>query len=625
MAVLSTRRRWASPLMATARRAVDERRPVLTLLRLLPRATRWGSLLLATDVVSSALVPVAGTLAFALVVVTVMSSSRTSLSILGMKPQWAALGAVSLVFLLERCVLPFLSAAHESCAHRVNIHVRERVLRAVLRPADTAHLDDAEIADELRLAGRVGTEAYDVTRTLSALVAISSARLLACLSAVVLGLYAWWAPPPLVAAWVLSRGWYRAETRSLIASMERSASELRRAEYFADLTFKPPAAKELRVFGVGGWVLDRFRRSWLSGMQDVWEQRRLRGGAMVRSTVVLLAAHAFVLVMLVRSVIDGGVAVIEFIVFLQVALGVAGFAWDADNEYLLALGTASLPHGQKIEKRLGSPRPPAGARRVPSLGSSIRLEKVWFRYPGGDHDVLRGLDLVVPAGRSLAIVGSNGAGKTTLVNLLAGFIQPTAGGVLVDGVDLRDLDATSWQRRFALVLQDFGRYPLSLHDNVVFGAPGHADDLAARDRVAVAAGLDEVVAQLPQGWDTPLSRRFAGGVDLSGGQWQRVAFARALFAAEHGADVLVLDEPTANLDVRAEAAFYDHFVDITRGLTTILISHRFSTVRWADQIVVLDRGRIAEAGSHDQLMEKGGRYQRMFCMQAALYLEDGRG
>jgi ATP-binding cassette subfamily B protein len=223
---------------------------------------------------------------------------------------------------------------------------------------------------------------------------------------------------------------------------------------------------------------------------------------------------------------------------------------------------------------------------------------------------------MIPAGRSLAIVGENGAGKTTLVKLLCGLIAQSGGTVSVDGVPRTDLDQRAWRASLAVVFQDFAQFQLSARENVTVGVDNQTLDEDRLARVAARAGFSEILAGLPSGWDTPLSRQLRGGVDLSGGQWQRLALTRALAAIDTGASVLVLDEPTANLDVRAEAAFYDSFLELTRGLTTVVISHRFATVRRANAICVLDGGRITELGNHDQLMAIEGTYARMFSLQA---------
>jgi ABC-type multidrug transport system fused ATPase/permease subunit len=243
----------------------------------------------------------------------------------------------------------------------------------------------------------------------------------------------------------------------------------------------------------------------------------------------------------------------------------------------------------------------------------IRFRAVTFAYPGG-RPVLDGFDLTIPAGSSLAIVGQNGAGKTTLAKLLCRLYDPQAGAIEIDGVDLRELPLESWRRRLAAVFQDFTRFERSLRSNV---APAGAPDEVVRSALAAAgaAGLADL--------DTVLARGYEGGTDLSGGQWQRVALARALCAVELGAGLVLLDEPTAQLDVRGEAEIFNRILTATRHSTTILISHRFSTVRHADRISVLEGGRVIELGTHDELMAANGRYRTMFDLQARRFAEVG--
>ncbi|MDX1385442.1 MAG: ABC transporter ATP-binding protein, partial [Thermoanaerobaculia bacterium] len=242
----------------------------------------------------------------------------------------------------------------------------------------------------------------------------------------------------------------------------------------------------------------------------------------------------------------------------------------------------------------------------------IRFRDTTFAYPGTEAAVLDDFDLVVPAGSSIAIVGQNGAGKTTLAKLLCRLYDPQGGGIEVDGVDLRELDVDAWRARIAAIFQDFIRFERSLRDNVApHGAP----------EAEVVAALEEAGAADVADLDTPLARGYEGGTELSGGQWQRVALARVLCGVRTGAGLVLLDEPTAQLDARGEAEIFARILAATRGVTTILISHRFSTVRHADRICVLEGGRVVELGTHAELMTLGGRYRTMFELQAQRFGE----
>jgi len=245
---------------------------------------------------------------------------------------------------------------------------------------------------------------------------------------------------------------------------------------------------------------------------------------------------------------------------------------------------------------------PAGA----TPAREIRLRDVSFAYPAG-APVLEHFDLTIPAGSSLAIVGQNGAGKTTIAKLLCRLYDPQSGAIEVDGVDIRKFDLASWRARVTAVFQDFMRLELPLRDNV---APAGAPDYIVRDALE-SAGATKLAAL-----DTVLARGYDDGTDLSGGQWQRIALARALCAVKLGAGVVLLDEPTAQLDVRGEAEIFDRLLAATRHCTTVLISHRFSTVRHADRICVLEHGRVIELGTHEELMALAGRYRTMFDLQA---------
>jgi ATP-binding cassette, subfamily B, bacterial len=255
----------------------------------------------------------------------------------------------------------------------------------------------------------------------------------------------------------------------------------------------------------------------------------------------------------------------------------------------------------------------SGSRPADGLPArQIEFSDVTFAYPAApSRPILRGLDLTIPAGSSLAIVGQNGAGKTTLAKLLCRLYDPQSGSISVDGVDLRELDLESWRRQVTAVFQDFVRFELSLRENVM---PQTSAEVEA-DRI-LAAALDAAGASGLAEFDTVLAKGYADGTELSGGQWQRVALARAMAAVQLGAGLVLLDEPTAQLDVRGEAEIFERVLAATRSCTTILVSHRFSTVRHADRIAVLEDGVVVELGSHDELIGLRGRYWTMFTLQA---------
>jgi ABC-type multidrug transport system fused ATPase/permease subunit len=360
-------------------------------------------------------------------------------------------------------------------------------------------------------------------------------------------------------------------------------------------------------------------------MAPVWAIRRRSGLVTLGVAALVAAVHGAVLVLVVRAALDGSIGVGRVIVYAQAAVMTAGIGSFSEDDGKAADGLAALAVLQDLERNLPEPAPVAPAQPVDGLPRrSIRFESVGFTYPGRDERVFADLDLELEVGRSTAIVGENGAGKTTLVKLLAGLYQPTAGRITVDGVDLRDLDRRAWQRRVAAIFQDFVQYRFSAYDNVAVGALERAADVDAVHDAARRAGAAGVVERLAHGWDTVLGRQFTEGADLSGGEWQRLALARALFAVAGGASVLVLDEPTASLDVRAEAELYDRFLELTADVTTVVISHRFSTVRRADRIVFLEHGRIVEDGSHAELVAAGGRYATLYALQASRFAsEDG--
>jgi ATP-binding cassette subfamily B protein len=269
-----------------------------------------------------------------------------------------------------------------------------------------------------------------------------------------------------------------------------------------------------------------------------------------------------------------------------------------------------------LKPRIASPEP---AAQLESAGPAPRIafENVSFRYPGSDEDVLKNLSLTIEPGEDLAIVGENGAGKTTLIKLLLRLYDPTHGRILVGGTDLRKIDLASWYRRIGALFQDFNRYhSLSVRDNIVVGRAEESADQSDIESAASAAGADAFIGRYPKGYGQLLNRSFENGIEPSGGQWQRIALARAFY---RNASVLILDEPTSAIDAKGEYEIFREIANTQRDKTTIIISHRFSTVRNANTIVVLEHGRITERGTHEELVKQAGRYKSLFELQAEGY------
>jgi ABC-type multidrug transport system fused ATPase/permease subunit len=512
------------------------------------------------------------------------------------------------IFVLLQVLSPFHQALSANLGDSTAAWLYDRLTEACVRPPGIGHLEDPTLTSDLTVARDfdLGMTGPPLSISMDFIATGLVEMVGGIASAAILFAYAWWAPLLLAGAW-LATHWLLRESA---VWRDRQNPEVRAAQRDADYAYRlavdPPASKELRLFGLAGWTIDRFvaRRTRLHELQ--YAATRMRERPLIWSVLLVTAANIFVFWMLAASVAHGRISLAEAVVYVQSAVGVSmiafgGFSWALDGAAAPVAAVLRLEPAMRPAGALFS-----GTLPAPTAAPAIRLRDVTFAYPGGSP-VLEHFDLTIPAGTSLAIVGQNGAGKTTLAKLLCRLYDPQAGAIEINGADLRDLDLASWRAKLTAVFQDFLRLELPLRDNV---APGGASDDVVRAALAAAGGAN--LAEL----DTILARGYEGGTDLSGGQWQRVALARALAAVAMGAGVVLLDEPTAQLDVRGEAEIFERLLAATRQCTTILISHRFSTVRQADRICVLEHGRVIELGSHDELMALGGRYRTMFDLQA---------
>jgi ABC-type multidrug transport system fused ATPase/permease subunit len=521
------------------------------------------------------------------------------------------------IFVLLQMLSPIHQAVSANLGDRTAAWLYDRLTEACVRPPGVGHLEDPSLTSDLTVARDfdLGMTGPPLAISLDFIANGMVEMIGGVASAVILARYAWWAAIVLAGAW-LATHWLLRESAIW---RDRNTEEVRGAQRDADYAYRlavdPPASKELRLFGLAGWTIDRFiaRRTRLHDLQ--YAATRLRERPVLWSMLLVVSANVLVFWTLAGAAVDGRISLGEVVVYVQSAVGVSmiafgGFSWALDGAAAPVAAVLRLEPAMRSAGGLRSGDRPADA----TPAREIRLRDVTFAYPAGGSaplrvgaPVLEHFDLTIPAGSSLAIVGQNGAGKTTIAKLLCRLYDPQSGAIEIDGVDIRKFNLASWRSRVAAVFQDFIRLELPLRDNV---APAGATDDVVR------AALESAGAANLAALDTVLARGYSGGTDLSGGQWQRIALARALAAVTLGAGVVLLDEPTAQLDVRGEAEIFNRLLAATRHCTTILISHRFSTVRHADRICVLEHGRVIELGTHDELVALAGRYRTMFDLQA---------
>lgn len=542
--------------------------------------------------------------------------------------QWIVV--VVVLFFVGHVFESLRTACGRMLGRKVTGRLEERIMATAAGPATIRHLEEPDYLARLSRAGGAGPIPMSAGEAVFGMSTRASLWVTTIGSAALLAWINWALGAFVLVAFALIHSRLVKNFRTAVVENVSQTTTLRRTSYLRTVPTAADAAREVRIFGLSGFFRDAYHAEWRRNMAEVWARRRKHDAFVVVVVVVTGLTVAGVFVLLGSQVATGRSPMSD--------LATGGLAIRALLQVLraddddLRIGFGSTAAAEALSFEPPGPAPVAVTARpeVPTdvgghSGShaAIACEGLAFRYGGRQDDVLREIDLSVPSGQSLAIVGLNGAGKTTLARVLAGLDEPSAGTLRTAGRAIDDDDARrAWQRDVVAVFQDFGRYELTVRENIAFGSLAHADDEDGIRAVARQAGLLDFIEALPQGWDTVMSSGYVGGVDASGGEWQRIAIARALFGLRHGARLLMMDEPAANLDARAEADLYDTFHELTAGATTVAISHRFATVRKAERVVVMEGGRIIEDGSHDDLIRAGGRYEELFQLQAKRFQEE---
>ncbi len=574
------------------------------------RASRWLCIALALTTLASAVLPL-GIAWIGKRIIDAAVAHDPALTVRFVFVELAVVGALALVSQARDLVSSTLGAR---LSLDVNLDILEKATGL-----DLVHFEDPKFYDQLTRARReASSRPISVVRRVFAIV--QSIITLGGYVALLVG-YSGWIVLGLVLATIPATvAEVRFGARAFRLRNWRSP-EARKLMYLEYVLSNDDHAKEVKLFGLGPLFLERYRslgESFYSEDVALNTKRAVWGFVLsLLSTLAFYAAYAKMAFGAATGMMTLGAMTLYMVAFRQGQQSFQSMLSSLtgvyeDNLYMDNLFSflAIRPKGAETESGSGSETETESEK-------GIRFVDVGFRYPGRDEWTLRHLDLFIPEGRSLAIVGKNGAGKTTLIKLLTRLYEPTEGRILLDGKPLDAWDRDALFRRIGVIFQNYNRYQLTAKENVGLGSvPEMNDDAIVEDAVELG-GAKDVVSELKDGLATQLGRWFNDGVDLSGGQWQRLALARAFM--RRGADVLVLDEPTAALDAEAEHAVFERFARLTKGRTSILISHRFPTVRMADRIVVLENGRVIEQGTHEELVAAKNRYAQLFALQAQGY------
>ena len=538
--------------------------------------------------------------------------------------QEAVGGAVTLavVYALTLVVPAGLRPVHAALSSwlkdRSVVEVDRRLMQAGARLVDLYRIERPAFQDEVAMARRASQMALVLLQLLqgimgAALTLVGLLILLGQLHPLLpVGLFVV-SLPHLIAEWRIGSLQYRA--------MKEQSRPAREMDYCARVTTEPTAAKEVRVFGLGDFFWQRFRARFAVALAEV-HRIRLAG---LRFSTVFSGLYALALAggfwYVAAQARAGQLTLGDIVLYLGAVQQAQSLTFNFTRE--IGWQHEVWLHLRTIFGFLDSAGPaitlaPKGQGHTApaSLHTGIELRQVGFRYPESTQTVLADVSAVLPAGQVTALVGANGAGKSTLVKLLTRMYDPVTGAILLDGMPLPEYDLAALRQRIAVVHQDFAQFSLTFRENIAVGAYAAGGGDGRVEQAAQWAGADEIAAKLPNGYDTQLTRQFEGGVELSGGEWQKVALARGFV---RDAALVILDEPTAALDAEAEYRLFEQFRELVVGKTALLISHRFSTVRMADHIIVLEEGKAIESGSHDELVAQAGCYATLYEMQAGRY------
>ncbi len=519
-------------------------------------------------------------------------------------------GVVAAIAVISRSTAVCQTLLRARMGHRVNVMILEKALTL-----DLAHFEDSEFYDKLTRA-RMEASSRPLGLVMRTFGLLQNSLSLGSYAAL-LWTFSAWAPLVLLVAGLPA---FVAETKfsgEAFRMMRRRSPERRKQLYLEHVIATDTNAKEVKLFELGPLLLERYRETFdvLFGEDRRLTLRRgLWGTALgLVGTALFYGAYAWIALVAIDGAITIGRMTMYLLVFKQGQSSVSSILSATGGIYEDNLYLSNLY--EYLEQPVAPGR--GTARKGPEPGSGLVFDRVSFTYPGATTPTLHSIDLELRPGRALALVGDNGAGKTTIIKLLAGLYEPSEGRITLDGLDLRQWDPQVLRARVGAIFQDFVRYQLLVGENIGAGNVERFGDVDGWVRAAQAGMADGFIGELPDAYQTQLGKWFPGGRELSGGQWQKIALARAFMRED--ADLIVLDEPTAAMDAEAEADAFDRVRRLAADKMVVLVSHRFSTVRMADEIVVLQGGRVIERGGHQELLALGGRYARLFTLQAEAY------